>query len=59
MRGPTSDPRRVEPQRVPVDEAANACAHRYWCWKRITAVALLALVVAGGLGGVGVWWWTR
>lgn len=56
-----SDPRLVEPQRVSpgsTDESA-VCAHRYWCWKRITAVVLLAALVAGGAGAVGVWWWTR
>ncbi|MEZ0577155.1 hypothetical protein [Nocardioides sp. MH1] len=51
-----SDPRLVEPQRVvPSADGADACAHRYWCRTRITAVLLLALLLVGLVVG-GVWW---
>ena len=52
-----SDPRIVQPQRVPAQSGTDedACAHRYWCPTRITAVVGLGLLVAAGL--VGVWRW--
>jgi hypothetical protein len=51
-----SDPRIVHPQRVPAASVEeDACAHRYWCRTRITAVVLLGLLVVAGLAGV--WWW--
>ncbi len=54
-----SDPRLVQPQRIPASSGTgeDACAHRYWCRTRITAVVVLALVLIGGL--VGAWWWIR
>jgi len=52
-----SDPRLVQPQRLPIPTGTDddACAHRYWCRTRITVVALLALVVIAGV--IGLWWW--
>ena len=49
-----SDPRVVEPQRVTAD--AGTCEHRYWCAKRITATALLGvLLVALAVLAWGCW----
>ena len=54
-----TDPRLVTPQRVPSPSAAEpeACAHRYWCWKRTTAAVLVALFLVGLVAAV--WWWSR
>lgn len=53
-----TDPRVVEPQRVPPPcDDGDACGHRYWCWKRITGLVLLVLLVSGL--GSGLWWWVR
>jgi hypothetical protein len=46
-----TDPRLVEPQRV----ADDACAHRYWCAKRITATVVLAVLLV--LVAVLIWRW--
>ncbi len=52
-----TDPRLVSPQRVvPVTGGPeDACAHRYWCWKRITATVLAGLLLVALV--VGVWRW--
>jgi hypothetical protein len=50
-----TDPRLVEPQRVPLEPEGEACAHVYWCRTRITVVTLLLLVLVGLAAGA-VWW---
>lgn len=44
-----TDPRLVEPQRASLAQEAAGCGdeHVYWCWKRITATAVLAAAVLG------------
>ena len=49
---PMTDPRLVEPQRVPPDrDGEDACAHVYWCRTRITVVSLLVLLLVGVVAG--------
>lgn len=53
-----SDPRIVQPQRVVPPAADAGCGdHVFWCWKRITATVVLALVLLATV--VGVVWWVR
>ena len=50
-----TDPRLVEPQRIPREPEGVACAHVYWCRTRITVVTLMLLVLIGLVAGA-VWW---
>jgi hypothetical protein len=50
-----TDPRLVEPQRIPLEPEGAACAHVYWCRTRITVVTLMLLVLIGLVAGA-VWW---